>query len=129
MRLDKVYIDGFKNLKQLEVDFDESKLTTVLIGNSSTYVRDGRMITPRGYADKYDVEVGSATARQGETAGRSLSTGLSGWLSALHAAHAEGRTAAELARQYRLPEDYVAAVLSEPWSPDLATDSDAEDTE
>ncbi|HGM5579066.1 TPA: AAA family ATPase [Pseudomonas putida] len=34
MRLDKVYIDGFKNLKQLEVDFDERKLTTVLIGQN-----------------------------------------------------------------------------------------------
>ena len=34
MRLDKVYIDGFKNLKQLEVDFDESRLTTVLIGQN-----------------------------------------------------------------------------------------------
>ena len=106
-----------------------SMMSTVLIGNSSTYVRNGRMITPRGYADKYEVESGCAAARQGETAGRSLSTGLSGWLSAVHAAHKEGRTAAELARQYRLPEDYVAAVLSEPWSPDLATDSDAEDAE
>ena len=106
-----------------------SMMSTVLIGNSSTYVRNGRMITPRGYADKYEVESGSAAARQGETAGRSLSTGLSGWLSAVHAAHQEGRTAAELACQYRLPEDYVAAVLSEPWSPDLATDSDAEDAE
>lgn len=34
MRLDKVYIDGFKNLKQLEVDFHESYLTTVLIGQN-----------------------------------------------------------------------------------------------
>ena len=34
MRLDKVYIDGFKNLKQLEVDFDERHLTTVLIGQN-----------------------------------------------------------------------------------------------
>lgn len=34
MRLDKVYIDGFKNLQQLEVDFDEHKLTTVLIGQN-----------------------------------------------------------------------------------------------
>jgi ABC-type cobalamin/Fe3+-siderophores transport system ATPase subunit len=34
MRLDKVYIDGFKNLNQLEVDFDETKLTTVLIGQN-----------------------------------------------------------------------------------------------
>ena len=34
MRLDKVWIDGFKNLKQLEVDFDENKLTTVVIGQN-----------------------------------------------------------------------------------------------
>lgn len=34
MRLDKVYIDGFKNLRQLAVDFDERKLTTVLIGQN-----------------------------------------------------------------------------------------------
>ena len=34
MRLDRVYIDGFKNLKQLDVDFDERKLTTVLIGHN-----------------------------------------------------------------------------------------------
>lgn len=34
MRLDKVYIDGFKNLKRLEVDFDERHLTTVLIGQN-----------------------------------------------------------------------------------------------
>lgn len=34
MRLDKVYIDGFKNLKQLTVDFDENCLTTVVIGQN-----------------------------------------------------------------------------------------------
>lgn len=34
MRLDRVYIDGFKNLKQLEVDFDERQLTTVIIGQN-----------------------------------------------------------------------------------------------
>lgn len=34
MRLDKVYIDGFKNLKQLTADFDESRLTTVVIGQN-----------------------------------------------------------------------------------------------
>ena len=27
--------------------------TTVIIGNSATFVRDGRMVTPRGYSDKY----------------------------------------------------------------------------
>jgi ABC-type cobalamin/Fe3+-siderophores transport system ATPase subunit len=34
MRLDKVYIDGFKNLRALEVDFDQRQLTTVLIGQN-----------------------------------------------------------------------------------------------
>ncbi|MBQ0961632.1 AAA family ATPase [Ideonella sp. 4Y11] len=34
MRLDRVYIDGFKNLKGLALDFDERQLTTVLIGQN-----------------------------------------------------------------------------------------------
>jgi ABC-type cobalamin/Fe3+-siderophores transport system ATPase subunit len=34
MRLDKVSIDGFKNLRGLELDFDERHLTTVLIGQN-----------------------------------------------------------------------------------------------
>lgn len=34
MRLDKVSIDGFKNLRGLELDFDERQLTTVLIGQN-----------------------------------------------------------------------------------------------
>ncbi|MES2572252.1 MAG: AAA family ATPase, partial [Verrucomicrobiota bacterium] len=34
MRLDRVYIDGFKNLKQAEVDFNESHLTAVIIGQN-----------------------------------------------------------------------------------------------
>ena len=50
-------------------------LTTVLIGNSSTFVQDGLMITPRGYANKYAGFGGQALA--GEQAGRSLSLGLS----------------------------------------------------
>lgn len=28
-------------------------LTTVIIGNSGTFVKDGRMVTPRGYIEKY----------------------------------------------------------------------------
>lgn len=32
MRLDRVWIDGHKNLKNVEVDFNESRLTTVIIG-------------------------------------------------------------------------------------------------
>ena len=99
-------------------------LSTVLIGNSNTFVKHGLMITPRGYANKYDVEVGSAGARDGERAGHSLSTGLNGWLAAIHAAHASGQSADELAKIYRLPEDYIAAVLSEPL-PEDETDEEA----
>jgi ABC-type cobalamin/Fe3+-siderophores transport system ATPase subunit len=36
MRLDRVYIDGFKNLKQTTADFDEAHLTTVVIGQNGT---------------------------------------------------------------------------------------------
>ena len=34
MRLNRVYIDGFKNLKQVVVEFDERPLTTVVIGQN-----------------------------------------------------------------------------------------------
>ncbi|MGD0960184.1 MAG: precorrin-3B C(17)-methyltransferase [Methylomonas sp.] len=52
-------------------------LTTVLIGNSSTFAQSGLMVTPRGYANKYDALTGETKA--GEQAGRSLSMGLEGW--------------------------------------------------
>jgi len=56
---------------------DIGMLTTVLIGNSSTYIEQGLMITPRGYANKYNELTGEA--KEGEQAGRSLSMGLEGW--------------------------------------------------
>ncbi len=52
-------------------------LTTVLIGNSSTYMEAGLMITPRGYANKY--QAGTGEVKEGEKRGRSLSMGLMGW--------------------------------------------------
>ncbi|BBL57472.1 precorrin-3B C(17)-methyltransferase [Methylomonas koyamae] len=58
-------------------DCDIGMLTTVLVGNSSTFVRAGLMVTPRGYANKYDAMTG--VTRAGEQAGRSLSMGLEGW--------------------------------------------------
>lgn len=60
-------------------DCDIGMLTTVLIGNSSTFVREGLMITPRGYANKYDSITGET--HEGEKAGRSLTMGLDGWQS------------------------------------------------
>ncbi|MBS0345156.1 MAG: precorrin-3B C(17)-methyltransferase [Proteobacteria bacterium] len=96
-------------------DCDIGMLSTVLIGNSNTFVKHGLMVTPRGYANKYDVDSGST--RDGEKAGRSLSTGLDGWLAAIHTS---GRSAAELAREYRLPEAYIAELLAEPFEADSA---------
>jgi len=115
----------FTTLEKL-ADADVGMLTTVLIGNSNTYIKHGLMITPRGYANKYDVEVGNSAARDGEKAGHSLSTGLNGWLAAIHASKA---MPAELARQYRLPEDYITAVLAEPLEAegDTATANESQD--
>ncbi|MEI7611653.1 MAG: precorrin-3B C(17)-methyltransferase [Betaproteobacteria bacterium] len=100
----------FTTLEKLH-EADITMLTTVLIGNSNTFIKHGLMITPRGYSNKYDVEIGNSAARDGEKRGISLSTGLNGWLAAIHAS---GKSAAELAQDYRLPEAYIAAVLSEP---------------
>lgn len=56
---------------------DIGMLSTVLIGNSDTFIQEGLMITPRGYAGKYANLVGEAV--DGEKAGRSLSLGFEGW--------------------------------------------------
>lgn len=103
----------FTTLEKMD-QADIGMLTTVLIGNSNTFVKHGLMITPRGYANKYDVDMGngsgSGAARAGEKAGHSLSSGLDGWRAAIHAS---AKSPAELARDYRLPEDYIVAVLSD----------------
>ncbi len=85
-------------------------LTTVLVGNSHTFVRHGLMVTPRGYDNKYALTAGARDTRAGEAAGRSLSSGLAGWCETLRQS---GRSAAELAAEFQLPEDYIAAVLDE----------------
>ena len=105
----------FTTLERM-TECDIGMLSTVLIGNSNTFVRHGLMVTPRGYRNKYDVESGAT--HRGEQAGRSLSTGLDGWLAGLHAS---GLDAAALAAEHRLPEDYIAALLAE--APD-ATDTE-----
>ena len=90
-------------------------LTTVLIGNSNTYVKHGLMITPRGYANKYDVVSGKRSARTGERRGVSLSSGLNGWLAAIQASD---RTPAQLAADYHLPEAYIRSALAHPLEAD-----------
>lgn len=100
----------FTTLEKM-AECDIGMLTTVLIGNSNTFIRDGLMVTPRGYANKYEVGESETSTRAGEQAGRSLSTGLNGWIAALQAS---GRSAAELAQEYRLPADYIQSVLDTP---------------
>lgn len=36
MRIDRLWIENFKNLKQIEIDFDKTELSTVLIGENGT---------------------------------------------------------------------------------------------
>lgn len=92
---------------------DIGMLTTVLIGNSHTFVRHGLMVTPRGYANKYELH-GDGSTLEGEKPGRSLSTGLLGWTENLRLDHAEGQSVAALALRHKLPADYIEAVLTAP---------------
>ena len=39
-------------------------LTTIIVGNSHTFSRDGLMVTPRGYENKYVLETGDVLAGQ-----------------------------------------------------------------
>ena len=98
----------FTTLQRM-AEADIGMLTTVLIGNSNTFVRDGLMVTPRGYSNKYEVADGERATREGEQAGRSLSTGLNGWLQTIRAS---GLDAAQLAVDYRLPQDYIEGLLA-----------------
>ncbi len=84
-------------------------LTTVLIGNSSTYLRENLMITPRGYANKYQDLTGDALA--GERAGRSLSMGLDGWQACVrrYMRDAASHSLRDIARHFDAP---IGAILS-----------------
>lgn len=43
--------------KLSKIDYDEIDMFTVLIvGNTKTYIKNGKMITPRGYLEKYETE-------------------------------------------------------------------------
>lgn len=92
-------------------DCEIGMLTTVLVGNSHTFARDGLMVTPRGYANKYDVETGEE--RAGETAGRSLSLGLDGWKADVRERLARGESPQAIARHFDLPVGEIEAVLNE----------------
>lgn len=98
-------------------------LTTVLIGNSNTFVKEGLMITPRGYANKYDSLSGSV--KDGEKRGRSLSMGLEGWKACLREYLREQATSPSLnaiASYFAMPVGDVASAISEATDEDLAGD-------
>ena len=46
---EQVRISTLETFKPSDADMQ----TTVIIGNSATFINDGKMITPRGYSDKY----------------------------------------------------------------------------
>ncbi|HET6718132.1 MAG TPA: precorrin-3B C(17)-methyltransferase [Rhodocyclaceae bacterium] len=100
----KVEMTTLAGLAEAEIGM----LSTVLIGNSHTFVRAGLMVTPRGYANKYDVVSGDT--RAGEQRGRSLSSGLDGWSQELRAST---DSPAVLAARFGLPLTYLQQVLAE----------------
>lgn len=104
---------------------DIGMLTTVLIGNSNTFIKHDRMVTPRGYANKYELH-GDGSTRDGEKPGRSLSTGLLGWMENLRADHAEGEGITALALRHGLPADYIEAVLTAPIEEQVASTEESE---
>ncbi|MBP9712446.1 MAG: precorrin-3B C(17)-methyltransferase [Sterolibacterium sp.] len=83
-------------------------LTTVLIGNSMTFIRHGLMVTPRGYDAKYVIAEEGRALRPGERPGRSLSAGLSGWRESIQQSNCSAQA---LAATYGLPEAYISSVL------------------
>lgn len=120
-RRERIELTTLAHMAECEIGM----LSTVLIGNSNTFVRDGLMVTPRGYANKYDLADGGE-ARDGERPGRSLSSGLDGWLTDLREARLQGRTLEDLAREHRLPADYIEAALAEPAAPEANVEAPEE---
>lgn len=99
---------------------DIGMLTTVLIGNSSTYLRENLMITPRGYANKYDRLTGEVLA--GEKAGRSLSMGLDGWKACVRGYLRQSPEQAlhDTARYFDAPMDQILEAIAEAGPDDAA---------
>ncbi|NOQ64675.1 MAG: precorrin-3B C(17)-methyltransferase [Methyloprofundus sp.] len=93
-------------------DCDIGMLTTVLIGNSSTFIKAGLMITPRGYANKYNSLTGDAKA--GEKAGVSLTMGLEGWYACLrqYVQDNDGLTLEKIATYFSVPVGEVLNAIA-----------------
>ncbi len=100
-------------------------LTTVLIGNSSTYIQEGLMITPRGYANKYNAITGGL--KEGEKAGRSLTMGLTGWKACVRKFMRDDNALSlrDVARHFDMPMGEILSAISEGNSDDSAGDYSA----
>jgi precorrin-3B C17-methyltransferase len=86
-------------------EYEIGMLTTVLIGNSSTFIKEGLMVTPRGYANKYEDITGSV--KEGEQRGRSLSLGLDGWTASIKQAVEAGEDIEKLASNFDLSVEEI----------------------
>lgn len=87
-------------------------LTTVLIGNSSTYVDQGLMITPRGYANKYQDIIGDTL--EGEQSGRSLSMGLVSWKGCVREyLRNNDKSLRDVVRHFDCPTGEIISAISE----------------
>jgi len=88
-------------------------LSTVLIGNSNSFVAAGRMITPRGYDRKYAGLTGAVKA--GERPGRSLDMGLAGFKACVrrHLDQAQGPGLEAVARHFDVPVAEILAAIAE----------------
>jgi precorrin-3B C17-methyltransferase len=95
-------------------------LTTVLIGNSSTYMEEGLMITPRGYANKYEGITGDAI--EGEKRGRSLSMGLLGWKACVreYLRASTENSLRDIVRHFDSPTGEIISAISEASEDDSA---------
>ncbi len=108
--LEKIQMVTLENMADCEIGM----LTTVLIGNSSTFIKEGLMVTPRGYANKYEGITGGL--KEGEKKGRSLSLGLDGWKAdikeTLH--DSNGEQVEQVADGYGLSVEEVFLALTAP---------------
>ena len=97
------------------LEHEITMLTTVVVGNSSTFTAHGRMVTPRGYHNKYDGVTGEL--KTGEQARRSLSTGLEGWKRSLAEAAVATGDVAGAAHGHKTGVGQVLTALAE-WTGD-----------
>ena len=91
-------------------------LSTVLVGNSNTFVAHGKMVTPRGYGNKYAAD---GTPLPGERPAHSLSQGLSGTIAAIQTSPASNEA---LAAQLQLPLAYIERLRTLPPQPSTSGD-------